>query len=93
MQGDFENIVHSYAVSPLGNNSEKKLESVDMKYKWAGSNADHAADGKKAHTIGQKDKTEAIKMDLGTKLLLDEGPNALICHEHFMIPLFPFPSA
>jgi hypothetical protein len=78
MDDNFENIVDAFAESPLGERSEAKLPSIDMKYKWTGGNGDHSADQKKKHAIGKKNKEAAIEMDLGSKSLLSRGPDDLI---------------
>jgi hypothetical protein len=78
MQADFDNIVTTFDSSPLGQHSDDKLTPIDMKYKWAGCNADHSADQKAMHTIAKNDKHTAIEMDLGSKSLLAQGPDVLI---------------
>jgi hypothetical protein len=78
MQTDFNNIVSGYDATPLKVHTNSELEDIDMQKGWAGSNGDHAADQKKHHGIANVRKAEAIEMDLGSRTLLTQGPDALI---------------
>jgi hypothetical protein len=70
--------VNEFAESSLGQSTDAKLKPIDMKYKWAGGNGDHAVDQRKTHALGKKDKEESIQVDLGTKAILAQGYDAMI---------------
>jgi len=42
MDDNFEKIIDAFAESLLGEHSEARLTSIDMKYKWMGGNGDSA---------------------------------------------------